>query len=71
MDKTNPDYYTEGGIDTYDFIRAKDLGYTEGQIIKYVIRYKKKGGVLDLKKAKWYLNKLIEELELPPMEYVD
>lgn len=71
MDKTNPDYYTEGGIDTYDFIRAKDLNYPEGQVVKYIVRNRKKGGVLDLKKAKWYLDKLIKELELRPMEYID
>jgi hypothetical protein len=41
----------------------ESAGYGEsfcaGNVIKYVWRYKKKGGVSDLKKAKWYLERLI------------
>ena len=40
------------------------MSYAEGNIIKYVSRHKYKGKALqDLKKARWYINKLIEELE--------
>ena len=40
------------------------MGYGEGNIIKYVSRYKYKGKDLqDLKKARWYLDKLINEVE--------
>jgi len=51
-------YKTE--IQPWDFIVANNLGYLEGNIIKYVSRWKDKGGVEDLKKAQHYLQKLIE-----------
>jgi hypothetical protein len=54
-------YKTE--IQPWDFIIANDLGYLEGNIIKYVSRYKKKGGMADLRKAQHYLQKLIETTE--------
>jgi hypothetical protein len=44
----------------WDYIISNDLGYLEGNIIKYITRYKNKGGVEDLKKAQHYLSKLIE-----------
>lgn len=43
-----------------DFIIANDIGYLEGNIIKYISRYKEKGGVVDLYKAQHYLDKLVE-----------
>lgn len=54
-------YRTE--IQPWDFIVANNLGYLEGNIIKYVSRYKKKGGMADLLKAQHYLQKLIETTE--------
>jgi hypothetical protein len=54
-------YKTE--IQPWDYIITNDLGYLEGNIIKYVSRYKKKGGVDDLRKAQHYLQKLIEVTE--------
>jgi hypothetical protein len=39
---------------------ANNLGYLEGNIVKYVSRWKDKGGVDDLRKARHYLDKLIE-----------
>lgn len=68
MDRVNhPKHYLEGGIEVYDFIQAKLNkegleGYLIGNILKYVSRYKYKNGVEDLKKAQWYLNKVIELL---------
>jgi hypothetical protein len=47
-------------IQPWDYIIANNLGYLEGNVIKYVTRYKNKGGVEDLKKAQHYLAKLIE-----------
>lgn len=47
-------------IQPWDFIIANNLGYLEGNIIKYVSRYKKKNGITDLEKAQHYLEKLIE-----------
>jgi hypothetical protein len=50
----------QGAIQTWDYIVANDLGYLEGNVIKYVSRYKKKNGIEDLKKADHYLQKLME-----------
>ena len=60
--KYNPDHY-KGGIETWDYIVSHDLGYLEGNIIKYITRAGKKEGestLDDLLKAKAYLTKLIE-----------
>ena len=43
------------------YIKANRLGFLEGNIIKYVTRYKQKGGMEDLRKAKHYLEMLIED----------
>jgi len=66
-DKINPAYYRKG-IETTDYIVSHSMNYLEGNIIKYVTRYKDKGGLEDLKKAKWYLNRLIQEAEKPEFE---
>lgn len=47
-------------IQCWDYIIANDIGYLEGNVIKYVSRWKQKGGVEDLRKARHYLEKLIE-----------
>jgi len=60
----HPPHYTSGGIETIDFIEAKQLGYHLGQVIKYVSRAGKKGDALeDLKKARWYLDREIGRME--------
>ena len=59
-DKINPSYYKKG-IETTDYIVSHDMNYVEGNIIKYVTRYKEKNGLQDLLKAEWYLNRLIKE----------
>jgi hypothetical protein len=61
-DSINPPYYRKG-IETTDYIQSHSMNYLEGNIIKYVTRYKSKGGVLDLKKADWYLTRLIKQEE--------
>ena len=60
-----PPHYKAGGIETLDFIKAKlskdgCAGFLEGNIIKYITRYRLKNGVQDLKKAEFYLRELIE-----------
>lgn len=56
----HPPHYKAGGIETIDFIEAKDLNFRLGNVIKYVARAEKKGNPLeDLKKAKWYLEREI------------
>lgn len=47
-------------VQCWDYIVSNDLGYLEGNIIKYVTRHKKKNGLQDLQKAQHYLQKLIE-----------
>lgn len=59
-DNINPSYYKKG-IETTDYIVSHDMNYVEGNIIKYVTRYKEKNGLQDLLKAEWYLNRLIKE----------
>lgn len=54
------DHYKEKTIQPWDFIAANQLGYFEGNIVKYVSRWRDKGGINDLKKARHYLDKLIE-----------
>jgi hypothetical protein len=53
-------HYAVKAIQPWDYIIANNLGYLEGNIVKYVSRWKDKGGVEDLKKAQHYLQKLIE-----------
>ncbi len=57
------DHYKVKTIQPWDFIAANNLGFFEGNIVKYVTRWRDKAGVDDLRKAKHYLEKLIE-LEL-------
>lgn len=62
----NPTHYTAGGIETLDYIKAKVSdypSYAAGNILKYVSRYEHKNGIEDLKKAQFYLNDLIKEME--------
>ena len=56
----NPQHYKQGNIEVIDFILDQKVSYLEGNIIKYVSRYKYKNGLEDLKKAQWYLERLID-----------
>jgi len=59
----SPTHYTTGGIETIDFIEAKSLNYNLGNVVKYVSRSDYKGKKLeDLKKARWYLCREINNL---------
>jgi len=61
---SHPAHYTQGKIEVIDFIEDQKLGYHEGNIIKYVCRHKHKNKPLeDLKKAQWYLERLINNME--------
>lgn len=71
MDVVNhPSHYiSETGLETIDVIDAftadligKEATHT-GNVIKYICRWKHKNGLQDLKKARWYLNRLIEHVE--------
>ena len=57
----HPAHYKVGGIETIDFIEAKNLDYNLGNVVKYVTRADHKGNKLeDLRKAQWYLTRAIE-----------
>ncbi len=60
----HPPHYTFSKIEVLDAIEAWKLGFHEGQVVKYVTRAKHKGNELqDLKKARFYLDRVIKELE--------
>jgi len=61
----HPPHYTDGGIETIEAIEAQLSqeeyeGYLRGNCVKYLWRWKHKGGVQDLKKCSWYLDRLIQ-----------
>ena len=62
----NPSHYNQAGVEAIDAIRAATGEgfeyYLQGNIMKYLWRYRYKNGVEDLKKAEWYLKVLIEEV---------
>ena len=66
----HPPHYNAGKYEVIDIIdsitNSMDLtpfeGYCLGNAIKYLARFKNKNGVEDLKKAKWYIDKLISQL---------
>ena len=65
-------YQTE--IQHWDWVWANNLDYFQGQITKYVCRWKEKGGLVDLEKARHFLDKyieLVEEDAEPTKSYVD
>ena len=71
-DPTNPSYYGFGDdavIECIDYIESHAFDFLEGNIIKYVTRYEGKNGVEDLKKASWYLDRLIKREEGKAMSY--
>jgi hypothetical protein len=56
----HPAHYKVGGIETIDFIEAKNLSYHLGNVVKYIARADSKGNrEEDLLKARWYLNREI------------
>jgi hypothetical protein len=64
----SPKHYGQGDIECIDYIADflsydEYVGYLRGNIAKYLHRWRHKGGLEDLKKAQWYLNKLVQEVE--------
>lgn len=63
-----PPHYGNGGIECIDYMEdnmseTMFLGYLEGNVKKYMHRYRYKNGVQDLRKAEWYLNRLVTTME--------
>lgn len=54
------DHYKDLPIQPVEYIYANALGYFEGNVVKYVSRWRKKNGIADLEKAKHYIELLIE-----------
>lgn len=65
----HPSHYTQGGVECIDAITAATVNKTgieavcTANVIKYLWRYEGKNGLEDVKKAQWYLNRLIAEME--------
>lgn len=64
----HPAHYTSGKIEVIRIMEdqltdEEYRGYIKGQVIKYVTRERHKNGLEDLKKAAWYLNRLIQKME--------
>ena len=65
----HPSHYTQGGVECIDAITAATVKKTgieavcTANVIKYLWRYEAKNGLEDVKKARWYLDRLITELE--------
>ena len=69
IDNVNhPAHYTQGGIECIEALKAATIGKTGieavcvANTIKYLWRYEEKNGLEDVKKAQWYINRLIQEL---------
>ena len=56
-----PKHYIANAIEPIDFIIANKLNFCEGNVVKYISRWRLKNGVEDLKKAKQYIDFLIKK----------
>ena len=65
----HPQHYTQGGIECIDALKAATVGkrgieaVCVANVIKYLWRYEEKNGIEDVCKAKWYIERLLMELE--------
>jgi len=55
----SPKHYTQGDMEVITAIEGLGLDYHQGNVLKYVSRYRYKNGVEDLRKAKWYIDRLL------------
>ena len=55
----SPKHYTQGDMEVITAIEGMGLDYHQGNVVKYVSRYRYKNGIEDLRKAKWYIDRLI------------
>jgi hypothetical protein len=65
----HPSHYTQGGIECIDALEAATINLKgieavcTANAIKYLWRWKEKGGIEDLEKSKWYIDRLIKKME--------
>lgn len=69
VDNVNsPKHYNSGGIECIDYIKQQlgdgFIDYCQGNVIKYLHRWRYKNGKEDLEKAQWYLNRIVQETDL-------
>jgi len=55
----SPKHYTQGSMEVITAIEGLGLDYHQGNVLKYVSRYRYKNGIEDLRKAKWYIDRLL------------
>ena len=55
----SPKHYTQGSMEDITAIEGLGLDYHQGNVLKYVSRYRYKNGIEDLRKAKWYIDRLL------------
>ena len=68
VDRVNsPPHYNNGGMECIDYIQQQldehFSSYCQGNVIKYLHRWRYKNGVEDLRKAEWYLKAMIRDIE--------
>ena len=68
-DNIKPDHYRNGKVDVIDFCQANNLDFMQGNVIKYITRYRKKNGLEDVRKAVEYINRILAN-EYPKFEAV-
>ena len=61
----NPPHYANNKIEPIDYIIANGLTYCEGNVVKYITRWRHKNGIQDLKKAKQYIDFIIDKEAKP------
>ena len=59
----HPTHYVNNGIEVIDIIEAYNLGFCDGNVLKYLLRWRNKDGMQDLRKAMWYLDRFIKSQE--------
>ena len=71
-DNINPSHYKQGEIEVIDFILDQKMDYLPASAIKYLCRYNHKhtgeGKIDDLRKARWFIEKLINTLTIPDVK---
>lgn len=67
-DPINPAHYRSGGLEAIDVIEKFDLGFCQGNALKYILRAGRKtdDARTDLRKAAWYIERAIAQLEPKP-----
>lgn len=60
-DNIKPEHYGDSGIDVIDFCQSNNLDFMQGNVVKYITRYRKKNGLEDVRKAVEYINRILAD----------